>query len=146
MLIYIIKIFSIIFLLYMVWKLSGENTRQYSKIRELRDQIHDQKELTDRYRVLNLGNGVEAIRMGNTWYARFKDHVFVWNGEEFRCIESTQRHLEVCRYCHRHDEKVKRITTDGLNGYYHPFCASEIIREVREELAERMSCKKNGDQ
>lgn len=55
------------------------------------------------------------------------------------CACRPKRHLELCRFCYRHDEKVELIDSDGLKGYYHPFCHSEILRSMREELGRRMS-------
>ncbi len=56
-----------------------------------------------------------------------------------RFIGQRPRDLTPCKYCHRYDAKVELIQTDGLNGRYHPFCASEIVRSMCEELARRMA-------
>lgn len=61
---------------------------------------------------------------------------------EFYAIEyraSHPRDLTPCKYCRRYDSKVERIKSDGLDGHYHSFCASEIVRHAREELARRMA-------
>lgn len=48
-------------------------------------------------------------------------------------------HLIPCKYCKRYDDQVKFLDSDGLKGFYHPFCHSEILRLMREELAHRMT-------
>lgn len=56
---------------------------------------------------------------------------------------SKKRDLTPCRYCRRYDSKVENFTdkirNDGLTGHYHPFCASEVIRQATAELHRRMA-------
>lgn len=48
-------------------------------------------------------------------------------------------HLVPCKYCQRYDDQVKFLDSDGLKGFYHAFCHSEILRVMRDELARRMN-------
>lgn len=54
----------------------------------------------------------------------------------------SDRSFTPCRYCHRYDGQVEHINSDGLKGFYHPFCHSEVLRLMREELTRRMTNRK----
>lgn len=59
--------------------------------------------------------------------------------EVFQFAYRIMPHLTPCRYCKRYDDQVKFLNSDGLKGPYHPFCHSEVLRSVRDELARRMN-------
>lgn len=148
MLIAIIRLIGTLALLWMVWDLSCENSRQYRKIKSLESQIHNQKFVIDAHRIskMTAWQLLREYKLKNPPRNRFvaikhEEVAKLWFDLAALVLKDVPytNHLKPCRYCHRFDSGVKHITTDGLNGYYHPFCASEIVRDAREELARRMS-------
>lgn len=60
-------------------------------------------------------------------------------GEKHDCKIAQKRSFIPCFYCKRYDSKVEKITSDGLNGHYHPHCAATVLHEAMAELMKRMS-------